>query len=87
MLVKALEANEHVPKFEVVIERILQQERKSKDKSEAGSTTESAMTSRKAFRRRFVSNTTRVIFASILSCMLHCRWLLYARKYIIKGRV
>ena len=52
MLVTALEANEDVPKLEVVTERILHQERKSRDKSEAGSTTESAMTSRKAFRRK-----------------------------------
>ena len=64
VLVTTLEANEDVTKFEVVTERILQQERKSRDKSEAGSTTEIAMTSRKAFRCRwFVSNTTRVISA------------------------
>ena len=52
VLVTALEANEDVPKLEVVTERILHQERKSRDKSEAGSTTENAMTSRKTFRRK-----------------------------------
>ena len=38
--VTALETNEDVPKLEVVTERILQQERKSKDMSEASSSTE-----------------------------------------------
>ncbi len=42
-LVTALEANEDVPKLEVVTERILHQERK--DKSKALSSAESAMTS------------------------------------------
>ena len=46
MLVTAFEANEDVPKLEVVIERILHQERKFKDRSEASLTRESAMTSR-----------------------------------------
>ena len=54
VLVTALKANEDVPKLEVVTERIVHQERKSRDKSEAGSTTESAMTSRKAFRRKLI---------------------------------
>ena len=52
MLVTALEANEDVPKLEVVTERILHQERKSKERSEASPGTESAMTSRKTFRRK-----------------------------------
>ena len=52
VLVTALEANEGVPKLEVVTERILHQERKSKERSESGSSTESAMTSRKSFRRK-----------------------------------
>ena len=50
-LVTALEANEDVLKLEVVTERILHQERKSKGRNEASSSTESAMTSRKTFRR------------------------------------
>ena len=52
VLVTALEANEDVPKLEVVTERILHQERKSKDRSEASSSTESAMTSRNTVRRK-----------------------------------
>lgn len=52
VLVTALEANEDVPKLEVVTEHILHQERKSKDRSEASSSTESAMTSRKTFGRK-----------------------------------
>ena len=50
VLVTALKANEDVPKVEVVTERIQHQERKSKERSEASPSTESAMTSRKAFR-------------------------------------
>ena len=50
VLVTALEANEEVPKLEVVIERILHEERKSKDKIAASSSAESAMTSRKSTR-------------------------------------
>ena len=50
VLVTALEANEDVPKLEVVIERILHQERKFQEKSEASSTRESAMTSRGSSR-------------------------------------
>ena len=50
VLVTALEANEEVPKLEVVTERILHQERKFQDRSEASSTKESAMTSRGSFR-------------------------------------
>ena len=50
VLVTALKANENVPKLEVVIEHILDQKRKSKDRSETNSSTESAMTSRKNFR-------------------------------------
>ncbi len=49
VLVTALEANEDVPKLEVVTERILHQERK--DKSKAPSSAESAMTSRKSFKK------------------------------------
>lgn len=45
VLVTALEVNEDVPKLEVVIERILHQERKFNDRSEASLTKESAMTS------------------------------------------
>ena len=47
VLVTALDANEDVPKLEVVTERILHQERKSKERSEASPGTESAMTSRR----------------------------------------
>ena len=54
VLVTALEANEDVPKLEVVTERILHQERKSKERSEASPGTESAMTSRKTFRRKLI---------------------------------
>ena len=50
VLVTALEANEDIPKLEVVTERILHQERKFQDRSEASSTKESAMTSRGSFR-------------------------------------
>jgi len=46
VLVTSLEANAEVPKLEVVIERILHQERKTKEK-EADSTNETAMTSRR----------------------------------------
>ncbi len=46
VLVTALEANEDVPKLAVVTERILR-----KDKSEAPSSAESAMTSRKSFKK------------------------------------
>lgn len=49
VLVTALEANEDVPKLAVVTERILHQERK--DKSKAPSSTESAMTSCKSFKK------------------------------------
>jgi len=49
VLVTALEANAEVPKLEVVIERILHQERKTKE--EADSTSETAMTSRRVPRR------------------------------------
>ena len=52
MLVTALEANKDVPKLEVVTECILHQERKSKERSEASPSTESAMTSRKTLRRK-----------------------------------
>ena len=52
VLVTALEANEDVPKLEVVTERILHQERKSKDRSEASSSTERAMTSHRSFKRK-----------------------------------
>ena len=50
VLVTALEANEDLPKLEVVTERILHQERKFQDRSEASSTRESAMTSRESSR-------------------------------------
>ena len=43
----ALEANEDVPKLEVVTERILHQERKSNYRSEASLTMESPMTTRR----------------------------------------
>ena len=49
VLVTALEANEGVPKFEVVTERILRQERKSKDKPP---TADGAFVSQKHFRKR-----------------------------------
>lgn len=39
VLVTALEASETVPKLEVVTERILHQERKFRDRSDASSTT------------------------------------------------
>ena len=48
VLVTALEANEDVPKLEVVTEPILHQERKSKDSSN----TESAMTARRSTRSK-----------------------------------
>ena len=48
VLVTAHEASETVPNLEVVMERILHQERKFRDRSDASSTTESAMTSRMA---------------------------------------
>ena len=54
VLVTALEANEAVPKLEVVTERILHQERKSKEKSVASSSTESAMTARKIFSHKSI---------------------------------
>ena len=54
VLVTALEANEDVPKLEVVTKRILHQERKLKDRSGASSSTESAMTSRKTFRPKSI---------------------------------
>ena len=49
VLVTALEANEGEPKFEVVTERILHQERKSKDKPP---TADGAFASQKHFRKR-----------------------------------
>jgi len=49
VLVIALKANEGVPKFEVVTERNLQQERKSKDKLP---TTDGALVLQKHFRKR-----------------------------------
>ena len=52
MLVTALEANGDVPKLEVVTERIVHQERNSNERSEASPVTESAMTSRKTYRRK-----------------------------------
>lgn len=52
VLVTALKANEDVPKLEVVMERILHQERKSKDRSEASSNTGSAMTTRRSYTKR-----------------------------------
>ena len=48
ILVTAFEANEEVPKLEVVTERILHQERKSKDSSN----TESAITARRSTRSK-----------------------------------
>ena len=50
ILVTALEANEDVPNFEVVTERILHQERKSKEKHP--STTDSAMMLQRHFKKR-----------------------------------
>ena len=50
VLVTALEANEAVPKFEIVTERILHQERKSKDKFPT--TTDSAMMSQRHFKKK-----------------------------------
>ena len=55
VLVTALEASETVPKLEVVTERILHQEGRFRDRSDASSTTESAMTSRKASAPRWKS--------------------------------
>ena len=57
VLVTALEANEDVPKLEVVTEHILHQERKLKYRSGASSTTESTMTSYKIFRQKSISVT------------------------------
>ena len=51
VLVTALKANAEVLKLEVVTEHILHQERKSKERSPD---TESAMTSRKPFRRKLI---------------------------------
>ena len=51
LLVTALEANETVPKLEVVTERILHQEQKFKEKGEASAGTESAMLACKSYRR------------------------------------
>lgn len=57
VLVTALEANEDVPKLDVVTEHILHQERKLKYRSGASLTTESTMTSCKIFRQKSVSVT------------------------------
>ena len=50
VLVTALEANEEVPKLEVVTERILHQERKAMDKSCTG--VDHAMTSHKFYKQK-----------------------------------
>ena len=50
VLVTALEANEEVPKLEVVTEQILHQERKAMDKSGTG--VDHAMTSHKFYKRK-----------------------------------
>ncbi len=49
VLVTALEANEDVPKLEVVTERILHQERKMKSSNDSSSVSEHAMTSHKSY--------------------------------------
>jgi len=52
VLVTALEANEAVPKLEVVTERIFHQEKKMKSTDDASSPGEHAMTSRKSFYKQ-----------------------------------
>ena len=47
MLVTALEANEEVPKMEVVTERLLHEERKLKDRAGVGESSEKVMTARR----------------------------------------
>ena len=59
VLVTALEANEDVPKLEVITERILHQKRKSKDRNEASSSTERAMTSHRSRELTFCESCTR----------------------------
>ena len=51
-LVTALEANEEVPKMEVVTERILHAERKQKEKINFDTSGEKAMTTKQQFNRR-----------------------------------
>ena len=48
----ALEANEEVPKMEIVTERILHAERKQKEKLNCDTSGEKAMTTRQQFSRR-----------------------------------
>lgn len=52
VLVTALEANEEIPKLEVVIERILHQERKAREKCKAEPSNETAMASRRVPKRK-----------------------------------
>ena len=51
-LVTALEANEEVPKIEIVAERILHEERKQKDKNNSDLSAEKAMTTKQQFKRK-----------------------------------
>ena len=52
VLVTALEASENVPKMEVVTERLLHEERKSKDRADTSTSAEKAMNSRQRPRRK-----------------------------------
>ena len=55
MLVTALEANTDVPRMDVVMERLLHEERKLKDREDSGPSHEKAMMSR--FKRSLLSVT------------------------------
>ncbi len=52
MLVTALEANPEVPKIEVVTERLLHEERKQKERADAGGSSDKALTVERQFRRK-----------------------------------
>ena len=52
MLVTALEANPEVPKMEVVTERLLHEERKQKERADAGGSSDKALTVERQFRRK-----------------------------------
>ena len=51
-LVTALEANEEVPKMEIVTERILHVERKQKEKNNSDLSAEKAMSTKQQFKRK-----------------------------------
>ena len=58
MLVTALEANVEVPKIEVVTERLLHEERKLKERTGVGASSERAMTGKQRPKARDQSATT-----------------------------